>query len=223
MRPWHVVCLALGVGGCNFETAPLLRGPAQDASASGDGVGLYPDGGATVVDAASPADRATDATATHPDANSHALPDKDVVVQDPPLGTGDPAGAPTDAGTRDGSTGSEPMQPTDAATPASDAGTAPPNALRAQTLRLLQAAELTGDDRAVAALLAQLVTQSQSGAELAQLLVPLDSNGRCAVFNTVSCLTTCAAVASRCSLCLTDPGCMLELMNVCSVQGPNCR
>jgi hypothetical protein len=184
---------------------------------------LYPDGGAAVVDAANPADRTTDAPATHPDATSHVMPDKDSVVQDPPAGAGDPADAPTDAATRDGSTGSEPTQPTDAAAPASDASAAPPNALRAQLLGLLKAAELTGDSRAVAALLAQLVTQSQSGAELAQLLVPLDSDGRCAVFNTVSCITTCGAVASRCSLCLTDPGCVLELMKVCGVQGPNCR
>jgi hypothetical protein len=222
MRLWHAVCLALGVAACNFETAPLWRGPAHDASASGDGVGLYPDG-AAAVDAASPADRANDAPATHADANSHVMPDKDIVVQDPPVGAGDPADAPTDAATRDASTGAEPTQPMDAATPASDAGAAPPNALRAQLLGLLKAAQLTGDDRAAAALLAQLVTQSQSGAELAQLLVPLDSDGRCAVFNTVSCITTCGAVATRCSLCLTDPGCVHELMNVCSVQGANCR
>jgi hypothetical protein len=223
MRLRHVVCFALGVAGCNFETAPLLRAADHDAAASGDGFGLYPDGGAAVVDAASPADRTTDAPATHPDANSHVMPDKDSVAQDAPVGASDPADAPTDAATRDGSTGSEPTQPTDAATPGSDAGAAPPNALRAQMLRLLQAAQLTGDDRAVAALLAQLVTQSQSGAELAQLLVPLDSGGRCAVFNTVSCITTCGAVTTRCSLCLTDPGCVLELMKVCGVQGPNCR
>jgi hypothetical protein len=231
MRLWRVVCLALSFAGCNFETAPLLRPGAQPAPADGDAVGSYADGGSAsdagaagarpVLDAASPPDRTAESPAAHPDADNHSTPDTDVASHDPPIATGNSPDSPlVDAAAPDASE-STPLS--DAAVPANDASTAPSNPLRAQTLLLLKAAQLTGDDRAVAALSSQLVAQAQSGAELAELLAPLDSDGRCAVINTVSCITTCGIVASRCALCLSDPGCTQELTHVCGAQAANCR
>jgi hypothetical protein len=237
MRLWQVFCLALSFltlsfAACNFETAPLLRPGAQAAPADGDPVGSYADGGSApdagdaertlpVLDAASPPDRTSESPAGHPDADNHAPPDTDVPSHDPPIAIGDSKDGPSaDAAAPDAST---PESPSDAAMPANDASTAPSNPLRAQTLLLLKAAQLTGDDRAVAALSSQLVAQAQSGADLAELLAPLDSDGRCGVLNTVSCITTCGIVASRCSLCLSDPGCTLELTHVCGAQAANCR
>jgi hypothetical protein len=228
MRLWHVVWLAISVAGCSFDTESLVRRSAHAAPSGGGVVGLYSDGGRArdaggrAVDAASPSDSATDSPALHLDAGGGMTPDADVAPHDAPVVTGHAADAPIeDAGMRDASTAPPPSA--DAATPASDAASGAPNPVRMQTLQLVRAAQISGNDRAAVALLTQLVAQAKSGAELAQVLASLDTDGTCALYNRVNCLTTCGIVATRCSVCVADPGCLTELKHVCGVQGPNCR
>jgi hypothetical protein len=233
MRVWYVVGLALSVAGCSFDTTSLVRTPAHAAPSRGDAVGLYSDAGsapdsgeamdtgAPPIDAASPVS-AADSSAPRPDMDSGKVREAEVSSHQPPDVNSQAADARVeDAAPRDAST--PPPPAADAAMPASDAGGQTSNPVRMGTLQLLKAAQLSGNDRVAVALLAELVAQAKTGAELAQVLAPLDTDGICAIFNRVNCVMTCGVVATRCALCNEDADCRTELQHVCGVSGPNCR
>jgi hypothetical protein len=234
-----VVSLAFGVG-CSFDSTPRIRhtGPA---AADHNVVGLFYDGGRSSSDAGSTSD-ANDAANANDAADAHDEPgqqsesgmptphDSAVKTQDPsqtPDTQSEPSGTMSSDAAMPGV--GEPMAETpppasDAATPAMGAAgsgsTSPP---RSPMLQLLKAAQFSRDDRAITAILGALVAEAKSGADLAQVLSTLDSDGQCAFIDRVTCLMACGVVATRCSLCISDPDCAAELRHVCGVGAPYCR
>jgi hypothetical protein len=235
MRAWLVACIAVGVG-CSFDANPRFRHAGPASTSDRNVVGLIYDGAIAAdaggsPDASSPSDAGAatvsgDAAALQSDASIQAMRDSAVTSQDPsrtPVVPSEPMSSDA-APARDGESAETPdaSQPAvDAATPATDAGST--SALRTQMLQLLKVAQFSRDDRALPALLSALVADAKSGAELAQVLAVFDTDGQCALLNAVTCVTACGIVATRCSLCVADPGCATELQHVCGVDGPNCR
>jgi hypothetical protein len=241
MRLWPVVCMALGVA-CSFDSTPRVRPAGATATSDRNVIGLFYDGGATSdAPSVSDAGRSVDPSdlpdshepprspsdAGAPPVNDSAVkpPDPSLMpdAQSPPkiMMSSDAAMMPR---VREGETPPPPPAPDAAMPPTNAAGsggaTSPaPN----PTLQLLKAAQFSRDGRAFTALLAALVAQAKTGAELGQVLATLDSDGQCAFVERANCLMACGVVATRCSLCISDPDCAAELQQVCGVSAPNCR
>jgi hypothetical protein len=236
MRLWHVVWMAIGVG-CSFDSTPRIRHAGPAATSDRNVVGLFYDGGSTSDfgtasdasrsgDASDAADAPPDEPTLQADTGTPATHDSAVKAQDPSL-TPDTQSQPMSSDAATPAIG-EPMAETPP--PASDAAMPPTGVVdsgstspRNPMLQLLKAAQFSRDDRALTAILAALVSQAKSGADLGQILATLDSDGQCAFIERVNCLTACGVVATRCSLCISDPDCTAELQHVCGVGAPNCR
>jgi hypothetical protein len=234
MRLWLVVAMAIGVG-CSFDTTPRVRHTGPAAS-DHNVVGLFYDGGSSSSDAGSALDASDAAADAHDEPGQQSesgmpAPHDSAVKTQDPSPTSDAQSEPNGTMSSDAAMPGvgEPMAETpppasDAAMPAmgaaGSASTSPP---RSPMLQLLKAAQFSRDDRAITAILAALVAQAKSGADLAQVLSTLDSDGQCAFIDRVTCLMACGVVATRCSLCISDPDCAAELRHVCGVGAPYCR
>jgi hypothetical protein len=233
MRVWLIVCTALVIG-CSFDSTPRVRNSAPAAMSDRNVVGLYSDG-ATPSDAASAADASGSADASdaadaqmepglQSDAGALPMHDSAVKVQDPSQtpDTKDPPNVTMSTDASMPGLGDTELS-RDAAAPPPAAGSGgsvspAPN----PTLQLLKAAQFSGDERAITALLAAVVAQAKTGADLERVLATLDGDGQCAFIQRVTCLMACGVIATRCSLCTSDPGCAAEMRRVCGVGAPNC-
>jgi hypothetical protein len=150
---------------------------------------------------------------------------------------GQPSKSP-DASTKPEPTKDASTPPDAASTPPPQVPTTPPTdggmavdaeipagrpAQRAQLTLLLQTAGLSRDDRALIGLVTLMVGSAMSGEDLLDVLAPLEKAGNCTTFGQVNCATVCAIVASRCSLCTAESGCLAAGQRVCGFEGMNCR
>ncbi|HEY2735246.1 MAG TPA: hypothetical protein VGI70_14720 [Polyangiales bacterium] len=102
-----------------------------------------------------------------------------------------------------------------------DAAT-PPDALRAELITLLGAAEFSRNPRSILALLTLLVADSTTASDVDQILSPLKTDGQCETFGAALCIEACELLTQRCVVCTGDTTCKADLRSVCGASATTC-